>query len=231
MHDHARKYTAEFLASFVLVFAGTAVMTLQRFPGFGDAGGLAVAAAFGGTLGLVRYIAGPVSGGLANPAVTIPMAVSGRLHPKLLPGYLAAQVAGGIAASAVLWMFMRSLPGFDLAVHGLGGNRNPTGMAPAGLFGLEILTTGVLVFTAFRAPRGETATELGAASLAIGAWMFIAHVLTAPLGYGSLNPARSIGPAVFVRGEPLALLWVFTVGPALGGIIGWLIHEALYRAD
>lgn len=224
--ENIRKYAAEFIGTFTLVFFGTGVATLQGFLDYGDAGYLAICAAFGGTLTVLVLVIGPVSGCHVNPAVTIPMALSGRLKSGLVPGYIAAQFAGAIAASAVLFALLSGIPGYSLGDHGLGANGNPEEMRATSLLAFELLMTALFVFTIFAATRPDAAP--GFAAIAIGGFLFIAHLLGAPLGDSSLNPARSLGPAVFVGDSALGVLWIFVAGPVIGGILGWLAYKFVY---
>jgi len=95
------------------------------------------------------------------------------------------------------------------------------------LFGWEVVITALFLFTIFTATR-DGAPDL-APPLAIGGFLFVAHLIGAQLGDSSLNPARSLGPAVFVRGDALSVLWIFIAAPIVGGIIGWLLHKFLYE--
>jgi aquaporin Z len=141
-------------------------------------------------------------------------------------GYVAAQILGATAASGILWSLATGIPGYGLAEHGLGANGNPQGLSLSTLVGLETLMTALFVFVIFAATRPGS-SHVGAA-LAIGGFLFLAHLVGVPLGDSSLNPARSIGPAIFVRGEALSVLWVFVVGPVAGGVIGWLGYRATF---
>lgn len=226
MENVRRAYFAEFLGTFALVFIGTAVATLHSFLDYGDAGTPMVAAAFGGTLAVLVVAIGPASGCHVNPAVTIALALAGRLRPGLVPGYVVAQILGAVAASGVLWSLMTGIPGYSLAEHGLGANGNPQELSLSSLAGLEMLMTALFVFVIFSATRGESAST--AQALAIGGFLFLAHLVGVPLGDSSLNPARSIGPAIFVRGEALSVLWVYVAAPIAGGIIGWLGGKIVY---
>ncbi len=225
--DNIRKYAAEFIGTFTLVFFGTGVATLQGFLDYGDAGYLAICAAFGGTLAVLVLAIGPVSGCHVNPAVTIPMALSGRLRAGLVPGYIAAQLAGAIAASALLFALLSGIPGYNLGDHGLGANGNPEEMKTSSLLIFELLMTALFVFVIFAVTRADAAP--GLAAIAIGGFLFVAHLLGAPLGDSSLNPARSLAPALFVGDAALGLLWIFTAGPVVGGILGWLAYKFVYR--
>jgi len=227
--ENTRKYIAEFIGTFTLVFFGTGVATLQGFLDYGDAGYLAICAAFGGTLSVLVLAIGPVSGCHVNPAVTIPMALSGRLRAALVPGYIVAQFAGAIAASAVLFALLSGIPGYSLGDHGLGANGNPEEMTATSLLTFELLMTALFVFVIFAATRPGAVP--GFAAIAIGGYLFVAHLLGAPLGDSSLNPARSLGPALFVGDAALGLLWIFVAGPIVGGILGWLAYKFVYSEE
>ncbi len=225
--DNVRKYAAEFIGAFTLVFIGTGVATLQGFLNYGDAGYLAICAAFGGTLAVLVLVIGPVSGCHINPAVTIPMALSGRLPAGLVPGYIVAQLTGAVAASAALYALLGGIPGYELGDHGLGANTNPQQMAVWSLLAFEIIMTALFVFTIFAVTRPDAAP--GFAAIAIGGFLFVAHLLGAPLGDSSLNPARSLGPALFVGPSATGVLWIFVVGPILGGLAGWFAYKFVYK--
>lgn len=230
MEKPIRSYIAEFLGTFMLVFVGTSVATLQGvlpdiLPG---AGWLGICFAFGCTLMVLVLVIGPVSGCHVNPAVTIPMAISGRLSWSLVPGYVIAQLLGALVASAVLCALVSGLPGYE-AADGLAANGNPKGMAVFALFFWELVMTSLFLFTIFSATRDGTAPVVSA--LAIGGFLFIAHLIGAPLGDASLNPARSFGPALLEGGAALGLLWLFIVAPILGGILGFGIYKIVYTEE
>jgi aquaporin Z len=226
MVNTVRKYVAEFVGTFTLVFIGTAVATLQGFLDQGPVGWIGISLAFGFTLGVLVLVVGPVSGCHINPAVTLPMAASGRLSWSLVPGYLLSQLAGATAASLALLALLQGIPGYDLTQHGLGANGNPLGASTGSLFGWELLMTALFLFTIFAATRGDA--PAGFAAIAIGGFLFVAHLVGAPLGDSSLNPARSLGPALFVKGAALKILPVFLIAPVIGGLIGWQIYKIAY---
>lgn len=232
MNQALRSYIAEFLGTFTLVFVGTAVATLQGMEGpglssHGPIGLLEIALAFGGTLMVLVWVIGPVSGCHINPAVTLPMAMSGRFPWSRVPGYFIAQFLGATAASGVLLFLLGGVAGYKLETNHLGANGNPNGMTMTSLFGFELVLTALFLMTIFSTTRRDAAR--GFEGWAIGGFLTVAHLIGAQLGDSSLNPARSFGPAVFERGEALGVLWVFIVAPFLGGIVGWrlfaLIHE------
>lgn len=228
MQSSIRSYFAEFLGTFTLVFIGTAVASLQGFlSGYGETGWLGISLAFGATLGVLVLVIGPVSGCHVNPAVSIAMAISGRLKFNLLPGYIISQCAGAIVASLVLMMLLKGLPQYDLSQHGLGANGNPRDASIISLFGWEVVLTALFLFTIFAATRSDTTP--GFHAIAIGGFLFVAHLVGAQLGDSSLNPARSLGPALFVQGDALKILWVFIVAPIVGGLLGWQAYKVIYN--
>ena len=227
MSDPIRRYVAELVGTFTLVFVGTAVATLQGFlTGYGDTGWLGISFAFGGTLMVMVWVIGPISGCHLNPAVTIPMALSGRLNKSLVPGYLIAQFVGALAASVVLLVLLKGIPGYRIAEHGLGANGNPRNVSMLSLFGWELILTTLFLFTIFSVTRKDAAP--GFAALAIGGFLFVAHLVGAQLGDSSLNPARSFGPAVIQGGDALRILWLFVVAPIGGGLLGLGLYRVVH---
>lgn len=227
MNPPLRSYIAEFLGTFTLVFVGTAVATLQGFMDHGTVRYLEISLAFGGTLMVLVWVLGPVSGCHLNPAVTLPMAMSGRFPWGRLPGYMIAQFGGAAAASGVLLFLLNGIPGYQIDKHGLGANGNPADMQITQMFGFELVLTALFLMTIFSTTRRDAIR--GFEGWAIGGFLTVAHLIGAQLGDSSLNPARSFGPAIFVGGDALKILWVFIAAPFLGGVIGWrlfaLIHE------
>jgi aquaporin Z len=227
MSQSTRCLIAEFLGTFILVFVGTAVATLQGFmPGHEGTGWLEISFAFGGTLMILVLVIGPISGCHINPAVSIAMALSGRLKKNQLPGYIISQCVGAIAASFVLKTLLSGIPVYDFAQHGLAANGNPLEMTQGMLFAWELIVTALFLFTILAATRSDTTP--GFAALAIGGFLFVAHLIGAQLGDSSLNPARSLGPALFVGGAAMKVLWIFVVGPIAGAILGWLMYKVVY---
>ena len=226
-----KAYLAEFIGTFALVFIGTAVATLQgpgvlSESGHGAAGWLGISFAFGFTLMVLVMVIGPVSGCHVNPAVTLPMALSGRLEKSQALGYIISQLLGALAASAVLYALLTGLPDYEIATHGLGANGNPEKMGIGALFGWEVVLTALFLFTIFTATRKGAPANL--APFAIGGFLFVAHLVGAHLGDSSLNPARSLGPAIVQGGDALKIVWVFVAAPLVGGLIGWKLHDLIY---
>ena len=229
-----KAYLAEFIGTFALVFIGTAVATLQgpgvlSESGHGAVGWLGISFAFGFTLMVLVMVIGPVSGCHVNPAVTLPMALSGRLEKSQALGYIISQLLGALAASAVLYALLTGLPDYVIATHGLGANGNPEKMGIGALFGWEVVLTALFLFTIFTATRKGAPANL--APFAIGGFLFVAHLVGAHLGDSSLNPARSLGPAIVQGGEALNIVWVFVVAPIVGGLIGCGLFRMLYGEE
>jgi len=226
MNADVRAYFGELLGTFMLVFIGTSVAVLQGGPlgGYGAAGLIMVSFAFGGTLMVLVNVIGPVSGCHLNPAVTIPMVLAGKLPGGKAPGYIVAQLLGGFAASGALMVLLNGIPGYTVEKFGLGANGNQVHMGTTQLLGWEIVLTALFLFTIFSATRADFK---GSTPLAIGGFLFIAHLVGAQLGDSSLNPARSMGPAL-LSGKGTDVLWIFCVGPVVGGLLGYGLYKVAY---
>jgi aquaporin Z len=211
------RYIAEFVGTFVLVFAGCGAAVLSG----GQAGALGVAVAFGLALVAMVYAVGHVSGCHINPAVTLGLFISNKMPRKHAPGYWIAQIAGGIVAAGVLLVIARGMPGgYDPAVQGLAANgfgaHSPGHYNFAAAALTEFIFTFVLVITVIGAT--DIDAPVGFAGIPIGLALLLANLVAIPVTNASINPARSIGPAVFVGGWAVHQLWLFIVAPLLGGV-------------
>lgn len=213
---------AEFVGTLVLVFVGVGSVVF----GIGLTGGLGVALAFGLVLVALVYAIGPVSGSHVNPAVTMGMVLSRRIAPPQAVGYWIAQFAGGIAAAALLFWLANLGP--NLATHGTFGtngfgSRSVLGLNLGGAFLIEILLTGVFVFVVLSA----TATWAipSSAGIAVGFALAAVHLVGLPMDGAGINPARSLGPAIFARGAGLSQVWLFVVAPLVGGALAAAVHR------
>lgn len=210
--DNGKRYAAEFLGTLLLVFVGvgSAVSALVE-------GGVAVVSlAFGFILLALVYIFGPVSGAHVNPAITLGALLTGRISLSGAIGYWVAQVAGAIAGAFLLLVLTRWGDVVDQTGR-LGANEYGGTINLPGTIVLEAVATFalVLVFLVVTSRVEQT----GVTGLAIGLTLGAVTLLGLTLDGISVNPARSIGPAVFQGGTPLAQLWVFVVVPLLGGIL------------
>jgi aquaporin Z len=226
---------AEFLGTFVLVFggAGSAVLA-ANFPA-GDAanplgiGLVGVSLAFGLTVVAMAYAVGHVSGGHFNPAITLGLAAGRRFPWRDAPGYIATQLVAAIAAAGVLFVIASGVAGFSASESGFAtngyGDRSPGGYSLLAALVIEVVLTALFLYvilgvTDTRAPRGF-------APLAIGLTLTLIHLVSIPVTNTSVNPARSIGPALFAGGEAISQLWLFIVAPIAGGILAGLTYKLL----
>jgi aquaporin Z len=222
-----RKLSAEFFGTFWLVFAvlGTAMLA-AGVPGVG-VGWIGVAFAAGLAVLTMAYAVGGISGGHFNPAVTLGLAVAGRFDWKDVIGYWIAQIVGAAVAAAIVYVIASSATGF--AAGGFGANGyaelSPGGYSMiAGLIA-EIVLTGMFLIVILGAT--STAAPAGFAPLAIGLALLVAHLIGIPITNASLNPARSIASAIFATTGAWGQIWLFIVGPLLGGALGGVIWRYL----
>ena len=225
-----KRAIAEAIGTFWLVFGGCGSAVLAAaFPalGIGFAG---VALAFGLTVLTMAYAIGHISGCHLNPAVSLGLVAGKRFPASELIPYWIAQVVGGIAAAAVLYVIASGKTGFDLsggfASNGYGAH-SPGGYSLLSCFVAEAVLTFffVLVIHGATDHRGVT----GLAGLAIGLTLTLIHLIGIPVTNTSVNPARSTGPAIFVGGWALAQLWLFWVAPIIGGALGGLVYNGLFE--
>lgn len=222
---------AEFLGTFLLVFGGCGSAVLAAaFPDVGI-GLVGVSLAFGLTVLTMAYAVGRVSGGHFNPAVTVGLFTARRIPAADIAPYIAAQVVGAIVAAAVLLLIASGKAGYSLGVNGLAANgygeHSPGGYSLlAGFVAETVLTFFFLLIilgsTEERAPQGF-------GPLAIGLALTLIHLISIPVTNTSVNPARSLGPAVFVGGWALTQLWLFWVAPLLGAVLAGLVYPLLAR--
>ena len=208
-----KKYFAECVGTFVLTFLGCGT---AMFLGCGTpAGVVGTAIAFGLAVVAMAYTIGEISGCHINPAITFGVALSGRMTWKDACGYWVGQLIGGILAGAVLLLVKNVVAAPDLT-GGLGTN----GVVNAGGVGGALLVEFIATFLFVLVVLGTTDAKKGAgnlAGLAIGLTLILVHLVCINLTGTSVNPARSIGPALFVGGEALKNVWVFILAPMVGG--------------
>jgi aquaporin Z len=228
----AQKLAAEFLGTFVLVFFGVGSVVLINIAGGGR---LAVAdiTAIGLTFGLsvmvMIYAVGRVSGGHFNPAVSLGAALGGRVPWSEALAYMAAQVVGGIVGAAAVALVAEGYPGFVLTGR-MGANSYGShgfGISWWSALVLEAVLTAVFVFVilAVTDVRNE---HPALAPLAIGFTLAAIHFVAIPATGTSVNPARSIGPALFDGSHALQQLWLFIVAPLLGGVVGGILYPLVF---
>ena len=230
----ARKYIAEFLGTAVLVFFGVGLATLMfgfKLDGGSVAAGVvATALAFGLTLMGLAYVLGPISGCHVNPAVTVGALLAGRLSLRDAVGYWVAQFAGGIVGALVLWTIFEQSPLYHRSTTGLGtdgyGKASLVHLNVGGAFLVEVVLTAFFVFVILGVT--SKAAHAPTSGMVIGLTLTVIHLVGIPLTGTSVNPARSLGPALIVGGTALSQVWLFLVAPLIGGAIAALVHRVLY---
>jgi aquaporin Z len=222
------KLLAEGFGTFWLVLGGCGSAVLAAaFPGVGI-GLHGVSLAFGLTVLTMAYAIGHISGCHLNPAVSVGLWAAGRFEARALPGYVAAQLLGAVAAGGVLYLIASGKAGFDVAqgfaANGY-GNHSPGGYGPMAAALTEVVMTAffLLIILGATSPRAPA----GFAPLAIGLALTLIHLISIPVTNTSVNPARSTGVAVFAGGWALQQLWLFWVAPLAGALLGAGMYRAL----
>ena len=225
-----KRYIAEFIGTFVLVFGGcgSAVLAGDRI------GFLGISLAFGLSLLAMVYAIGPISGCHINPAVTLGVLLSGKMDRRFAAGYVVAQILGAIAAAGFLLMIAHGMPGgYDPSVSGFAANgygqHSPGGFSLGAAVLTEVLLTAFLVFTVIGAT--DLRAPVGFAGIAIGLVLTLIHLVGIPVTNTSVNPARSIGPALFVGGWAISQLWLFVVAPAVGAVIAAVAYRLIGKPE
>ena len=219
--EQLKKYFAEFIGTLVLVFMGCgSAVFLGCAP---DGGHLAVALSFGLSIVAMAYIIGNISGCHINPAVSLTMLLRKKLNLTDFCGYVVAQTAGAVAAAGLLALLLSF--GLTDQTGGLGTN----GVAGAGGAGgallVEIILTFIFIFVIIGVTSDESKSSV--AGIVIGLTLTFVHIVGIPLTGTSVNPARSIGPAIFAGGSAMADLWVFIIGPLAGAALAVLVSKSL----
>ena len=225
----SKRTIAEFVGTFWLVFGGCgAALFAAAFPALGI-GFTGVALAFGLTVVTMVYALGHISGGHFNPAISLGLVVGKRFSASDLIPYWIAQVAGGIAAAAVLFVIANGKAGFDVhagfASNGY-GMHSPGGYSALAAFVAEVVLTAFFLIVVMGSTDGRA--PKGFAALAIGLCLTLIHLICIPVTNTSVNPARSTGPAIFAGGWALQQLWMFWVAPLLGGALGGGLYRMLF---
>lgn len=233
----ARKVVAELIGTACLVFFGAGTATLCF--GFGATGSVAAAGvvatalAFGLVLLVLCYSLGPISGCHVNPAVTMGFLTSGRIPVAEAVAYWIAQVVGGIIGALVMWGMFSGAEDYSTDKVGLGadgfGSASMVGLNAGGAFLAEAVLTFLFVFVVLAVTRKAAWPQLG--GVAIGLALTTVHLIGIPLTGTSVNPARSIGPALFVGGDALTQLWLFIIAPLVGGVVAALASRYFFGTE
>jgi aquaporin Z len=230
-----KKYLAEFIGTFCLVLfgCGSAVIAGTSAQGPSGIGLLGIAIAFGFAVVAMAYAIGGISGCHINPAVTIGVLTAGKMEVKDAIGYIIAQCLGAILGAAVLYIIAIGRPGFIMPEWGLGANGWGEGYLGQynilSAFIIETVMTFLFVFVIL-----ATTSKFGngaMAGLAIGVTLMLIHLVTIPVTGTSVNPARSLGPAIFSGGKALSQLWLFFTAPVIGAVIAAFVWKSGFEKE
>ncbi len=224
-----KKYIAECIGTFSLVLFGCGAAVIAGVSGTGPSGIglLGISIAFGFAVVAMAYAIGGISGCHINPAVTIGVLAAGKMEVKDALGYIAAQILGAILGAAVLYLIRSGQSGFTMGEWALGSNGWGEGYLGGyntlSAFVIEMVMTFLFLFVilATTSKFGNSAM----AGLAIGVTLMLIHLVTIPVTGTSVNPARSIGPAIFAGGKALAQLWLFIVAPIVGALLAAVVWK------
>ena len=226
------KLSAELIGTFWLVLGGCGSAVLAAaFPDVGI-GLLGVSLAFGLTVLTGAYALGPISGGHFNPAVSVGLWAGGRFPVSQLLPYVVAQVAGGVAGAAVLYLIASGQAGFSLA-DGFASNgyaeHSPGGYPLTAALVCELVMTFMFLIVILGATHRRA--PVGFAGLAIGLALTLIHLISIPVTNTSVNPARSTGPALFVGDWAVGQLWLFWLAPIAGAALAGFVYKALLEGE
>jgi len=232
-----RKFIAECLGTGLLVFFGVGVATLMFGFGFDGrslaAGVVATALAFGLVLLALVSAIGPLTGCHVNPAVTLGMLLAGRIPVRDAVVAWVAQFTGGILGALLLWGMFKTSPLYSTSRTGLGtngwGSASDIHIGLGGAFLAEVILTAMFVFVviAVTSKLGNATT----AGLVIGLALTVAHLIGIPITGTSVNPARSLGPALIVGGTALNQVWLFIVAPLVGGAVAAGLNYVVFGRE
>ena len=227
-----RKLVAEFIGTAWLVLGGCGSAVLAAaYPELGI-GFVGVSLAFGLTVLTMAFAIGHVSGCHLNPAVSVGLWAGGRFSASDLPGYVGAQVAGGLFGAALLYVIASGGPGFDVsagfASNGYGAH-SPGGYSLAAALVCEVVLTFAFLFVILGSTHGRA--PAGFAPIAIGLCLTLIHLVSIPVTNTSVNPARSTGPAIFQGSWAIEQLWLFWLAPIIGAAIAGVVYKWLSPND
>lgn len=218
-----KKYLAEMIGTMVLVLIGCGSAVIAG----GQIGFLGISFAFGFSVLAMAYGIGSISGCHINPAVTVGALVAGRISAKDAGMYVVFQIIGAIIGAGVLYYIASGLQGYNISTNGLGqngfGEFSPMKYSLAAGFVAEVVLTFIFLIVILGATSSKA--PAGFAGIPIGISLVIIHLVGIPITGTSVNPARSIGPALFVGGAAVSQLWLFIVAPLIGAVIAGLVWK------
>ncbi len=230
--NNRRILAAEAIGTAILILGGPGAVVYAG----SSIGTLGIALSFGLSWLLVAYAVGHISGAHINPAVTVGLALAGRMDRRRVPTYLIGQIIGAAAGGLLVWLIAQSADGpFDAQPLNFAANLWDRGNGFAGFWAMviaEIVFTAILVFVVLSTTR--KGYNAGAFGLHVGMTLTMIHLVTIPVDNTSVNPARSFAMAIFAGGDALEQLWAFIVFPLVGAVVGvvlWLAVDHETRED
>lgn len=222
-----KSYLAELIGTALFVMIGCGALIF----GGGGIGILGISLAFAIGLVVVIYLIDGISGAHVNPAVTIALALSGKFPWNKVLGYIVAQIVGALLGAVVLYAIATNIANSTLIINaGFGTNVLNTGVSTMAGALVEIFMTMVFCLIVLDTTRLSWSSNRLMAPLAIGAGLFVAILVAFPLTGGSINPARSIGPAL-VSGQNLDSLGLFIIAPIFGAVLAYFIHNFVFGRE
>ena len=215
-----KKYVAEFIGTFVLVFFGTGIAVVSN-------GNLvATALAFGLAIIAEAYVIGNISGCHVNPAVSLAMLITGKMKREDFAYYVIAQILGALLGTGILFLI---LSGTSFGTSSLGANSfgeiSSNNISLVSALVTEIVLTCVFVYTILGVTSDDKFSSVS--GIVIGLTLTFVHLIGIPLTGTSVNPARSLAPAIFLMGDAIKQVWVFIVAPLIGGALAAYLYEYL----
>ena len=221
-----KKFVCEFIGTAVLVLFGCGSAAIAG----GSLGTLGIALAFGLSIVAMAYVIGNISGCHINPAVSLAMLINKKMSVKEFIGYVVAQVLGAILGIGILYAII-SLSGLEVAVTGLGANgfgeASAVGLNMLGAIIVEIVLTFVFIYTILGVTSDDKKSSV--AGIVIGLTLAFVHIMGIPLTGTSVNPARSLAPALLLGGKALQQVWVFIVSPFVGSALAAVTFKFLNK--
>lgn len=230
MISNTSKFVAEIFGTMVLVLMGCGSAVIAGADGTTGVGLLGISFAFGLSVVAMAYAIGHISGCHINPAISIAMAAAGRMKMSEAARYIVAQILGAIIGAGILYLIFTNHPGAEMKEWALGSNGWGDGYLDAYNMTAAFVAEFVFTFIFLMVILGSTSTKNingGFAGLAIGLALVLIHIVGIKITGVSVNPARSIGPAIFAGGKAVSQLWLFVAAPVLGGIAAAFTYNLL----
>ena len=221
-----KKYICEFIGTFMLVFLGCGSAAIAG----SSLGTLGIAFAFGLAIVAIAYSVGRISGGHVNPAVSLAMFLNKKMTQKDFIGYVVSQILGAMLASGLLLLIVNAtnVSGSPLGANGY-GILSATNLSLLGALIVEVVATCIFVLVILGVTSDEKYSNI--AGLVIGLTLVLIHIVVIPLTGTSVNPARSLAPALLTGGDALKQVWVFIIAPLVGSVAATYLWRYIEKEE